>query len=436
MSGVRTRPPHDRPARGKSGPERFLRELIGRRELDFEAVARAALAPRLARRDGRRFGRAWLRTLRLLRPLGAVSQGNRISVLCDGDEVFEAMWRAIGEARHSVFLDIYIFEPDRVGKRMLAELTSAAERGCEVVLMVDSFGSHRLSAADLAPLQAAGGKVHAFNPLFRARSRFSRLVRNHRKVLAVDGRIAFCGGMNIGEDYAGKQYGTGLFCDTQLVLVGPCARDLALLTAALAAETTGYRPALPPMDGDAHASDGSLVLILESDVARQREAIQKALRTTISRALERCYLSSPYFVPPRRLVRRLVHAARRGVDVRVLTAGRSDVPLVRLASQHLYGRLLRGGVRIYEMTQRTLHSKAVTIDGVFATVGSFNLDHWSHRRNLEVNVGVLDRATAVELEKSFQTNLEGSFEVQLATWERRSPLERFVHWLAYQILRI
>ena len=110
MSGVRTRPPHDRPARGKSGPERFLREIIGRRTLDFEAAARAALAPRLARREGRRFGRAWLRTLRLLRPLGAVSQGNRIEVLCDGDHVFEAMWRAIGEARHSVFLDIYIFD--------------------------------------------------------------------------------------------------------------------------------------------------------------------------------------------------------------------------------------------------------------------------------------------------------------------------------------
>ncbi len=305
-----------------------------------------------------------------------------------------------------------------------------------MVLIYDAYGSHRLGAEELAGLAAAGGRALAINPLLGKRTAWSRLVRNHRKLLVVDGRLAFCGGMNVGEEYAGKRHGTGLFCDVQLELEGPAARDLARLVASLARELDGRAPAVP--EPDAPAEDGSLVQILESNLRRERRAIQKALRYTISRALERCYLTSPYFVPPGRLMRRLIHAARRGVDVRVLTAGRSDVPIVHLASQHLYGRLLRCGVRIFEMTERTLHAKTAAIDGVFATVGSFNLDHWSYRRNLEVNVGVLDRATAARLERQFLADTEwsGVREVTLETWARRTYGQRLLHWAAYQLLRI
>jgi cardiolipin synthase len=259
-------------------------------------------------------------------------------------------------------------------------------------------------------------------------------MRNHKKIIVVDDRVAYCGGMNIADDYAGLRLGTGLFRDTQLRVRGPGVRDLAALVLRsmrdVAGEAPGIGAAPEPL------ADGSFAQVLASDVRRDVRAIQKALRYTVLRAGERCYLSSPYFVPQARLMRALRKAARRGVDVRVLTAGRSDVPLVTLASRHLYGRLIRAGVRIWEMQGQTLHAKTVSIDGVYGGVGSFNLDRWSARRNLEVGVGFLDRPVAGELERSFLADLEGSEEVGLERWSRRGALARFVSWLAYWIVRL
>ena len=399
----------------------------------IEVAIRHVFAPHLASPRGARFAGAWRKTLRLLRPLGAVSQGNTVRVLTDGDEVFEAMWAAITGAAHSVLLTTYILEPDRVGERTLLELERAAQRGCRVLLVLDAFGSHRISDARLDGLRRAGATVHSFNPIVRWSTPFSRLVRNHRKILVVDQVLAFCGGLNMAEEYAGPVHGTGLFRDTCLALKGPCARDLAAL---VEGDGSAERARAPAAVGEEAEPSGSLVQILESHVRRHRRAIRKAMRLTLGRALERCYLSSPYFVPPKRLMRALQHAARRGVDVRVLTAGRSDVPLVHLASQHLYGRLLRVGVRIFELERRVLHAKTVTVDGVYASVGSFNLDYWSDRRNLEVSVTVLDRGAAATLEEQFRRDLEGAQEVLLAQWARRSWPQRVVCWLAYQILRI
>lgn len=396
-----------------------------------ETSIRRALAGDLGPRRGARFRGAWQKTLRLLRPLGAVSHATRVRVLTDGDEAFEAMWRAIDGARESVALATYIFEPDRVGDATLAALLRAARRGCRVLLVVDSYGSHRLDEARVAPLLAAGARVVRFNPIVRWSATLSRLVRNHRKILALDGRLAFVGGMNIAEEYAGARHGNAYFRDTQVELEGPCAQALARLIDDVAGEENRSLARVPEPPVGA-----SLVLVHESHARRARRSIQRALRMTLARALERVTLTSPYFVPPARLVRALLHARRRGVEVRILTAGRSDVPLVRLASQHLYGRLLRRGIRIFELEQRTLHAKIATIDGVYATVGSFNLDYWSDRRNLEVAVGLLDPAATAELERQFELDLTGAREVTLSTWERRTLLERLLGFGAYQLLRI
>jgi len=394
-----------------------------------EAIERV-FAPHLTTPAGHRFAAAWRKTLRLLRPLGAVSQGNRVRVWIDGDAVFEAMWEAIAGARTSVHLTTYILEPDRVGERTLGALEEAAARGCRVLLVLDAFGSHRVTEARLARLRSLGAEVVFFNPIVRWRAPGSRLVRNHRKILVVDGRRAFCGGMNVAEEYAGGRHGTGLFRDTQLEIEGPCARDLELLCELEPLESARER------GGPGADAEGSLVQILESSVRRHRRAIQKAMRVTLGRALERCYLTSPYFVPPARLLRALKHAARRGVDVRVLTAGRSDVPLVRLASQHLHGGLLRAGVRIYELQTRVLHAKTVTVDGVYASVGSFNLDYWSDRRNLEVSVSILGSEAAGELERQFQADLADAREVRLESWQRRSWWRRLAAWFGYVAMRL
>ncbi len=420
--------------RARSGtPPGPLRKLLAPRG-DIPAAVRRVFAPHLETLEGSRFWSAWRRTLRLLRPLGRVSQENRIEVFIDGDAAFEAMFAALEGACREVLVNTYILEPDRIGLRLRELLVAAAERGVEVLLVYDAFGSGRLGERYLGPLQRAGVRLLAYNPLLRIHSPISRLQRNHQKILVVDGEIGFCGGMNMTEEYAGPRLGTGVFRDTHLELRGPCVADLAEIVLSLVEEVGGDPPARPP--ASAGFADGALVQVLESNVTRERRAIQKALRYTVMRAVRRCYLTSPYFVPPKRLLRDLSRAAQRGVDVRILTAGVSDVPLVRMASRHLYGRLLKRGVRIYELGDRTLHAKTVAIDGIYASVGSFNLDTWSYRRNLEVNVSVLSENVAGRIEAEMLKDLERSHEVSLGAWGRRTWFTRLRDWLAYLLMRI
>jgi cardiolipin synthase len=426
--------PRTSPAAGEEAARRPGLLGFGPPRDSLEEAVRRAFAPHVGERSARdrSLFDAWRATMRLLRPLGAVSFGNEVEVVTDGDALFESMWEAIDGATRSVTMSTYTLEPDRVGQRTLRALADASARGCTVTFVYDAIGSFRLGEDDVRPLRETGARVVAYNPLLRWRRR-SRLVRNHQKILVVDRELGFCGGMNVAEEYAGERHGTGLFRDTHLVLRGPCVADLAEL--ALGVVGGEEERVARPRQAVAWVA-GTLVQILESNVRRQRRAIQRALKMTVRRAQERCYLTTPYFVPSGRLMGRLKRAARRGVDVRILTAGRSDVPIVRLASQHLYGRLLRAGVRIYELQSGTLHAKTAAIDGLYASVGSFNLDHWSDRRNLEVNVSFLDAAMAGEIEDAFEHDLEGAREMHLGHWERRSPLQRALHWAAYQLMRI
>ncbi len=406
--------------------------------VSVEEAARRVFAPQLAEQGGaaRRLWDGWRGALRELFPLGSVSTGNRIRVFDDGDQAFEAIWGALDAARVRILATTYLLEPDRVGTRTLTALLRAARRGVDVTLVYDSFGSHHLESEHLAPLRDAGATVIAYNPMLRWRSRMSRLVRNHQKIVVVDDRVGFAGGLNVSEEYAGPRHGVARFRDTHLEVVGPAARHLGLLVVHAARDEEQQDPAPAPADERPEEVGGSLVQILESNVRRQRRAIQRALRRTLRCAVERCYLTSPYFVPPGRLKKELVRAATRGVDVRVLTAGLSDHPSVRMAGRHLYGRLLRAGVRVFELQDQMLHAKTAAIDGVYTSVGSFNLDHWSDRRNLEVTVAVLDRDVTAELEAHFERDLLAAKEVTLEEWGRRGPLRRALDWLAYQVLRL
>jgi cardiolipin synthase len=433
---------------GPADPQRLPRaeeptaqQLLDQR--DFEAAVQEALGR--AGTTGMRarlllpLQRRWARTMRQLRPLGGCATGNRLQLYESGDEVWREMWRAIRGARERVWLETYILEPDKIGVRTLAELANAAGRGCEVVLLYDALGSLRVNDALLAPLRAAGGSAHAYNPLRLWHRRGPILRRNHRKLLIVDRGLAYCGGLNIGADYAGPELGTSRFRDSQLRIEGGAADELARLYAATLAEIGAPTPrtaAAPPV-ARCSPEPGSLVQVLESNQLRKRMAIQRTLRATMKRSAMRCWVTSPYFVPPPRLRQAIGKAAARGVDVRVLTAGPSDVPLVSLASQHVYAWLLRRGVRIFEYgtdQRRLLHAKSITIDGVYSMVGSFNFDFWSWGRNLEVNVGVLDPALARELESQFERDLLRAREVRLEDLERRSHWQRFVHALAFRIL--
>ena len=379
-----------------------------------------------------RVRRAWLRTAARLLPLGGTSHGNQLTLFVTGDDAFAAMLAAIGHAGEVVWLETYSFEPDPLGKLVLAALTAAAARGVRVVLLVDAVGSGNLDDGDLAPLRAAGGRAERFNVPWHLD--LSPLVRDHRKILLVDHILAFCGGMNMTAEYAGPELGTNRFRDTHMLLEGPGVADLAQLFVGSFQMATGERltagPRPTPM------SRGVQVQVLGTNHRGGKRHIQRALFHTVGRAVKTCALTSPYFVPPPRLLRQLVAAARRGVTVRVLTAGLSDVPAARVAAEHIYGSLLRAGVQIFEMNARTLHAKTSTIDGVYCSVGSFNLDRWSYGRNLEVTVACMDSDVAAALQRCFENDLQSAREVKLAEWETRSLWRRVLGYFAFQLMRV
>lgn len=399
-----------------------------------------ALDPR--RTPGRRVRdrvlRAWRRTWTRMVRLGGISDGNQVDVYFDGDEAFDAMFEAIDVAKRRVWQETYIWEDDRVGQGFKDRLIAAAQRGCEVVLLYDQWGSSELPEGYFADVQAAGARVVAFNPISRlfARDRqTSLLIRDHRKILLVDDEVGFVGGLNVSEDYAGERLGRSVFRDTHARLQGPAVRHLGEIF--LDGLRMGSRKAWEPEVRSPEATpDGALVQVLRSNVLTRRLHIQRAIRHAVRRSVERCWLTTPYFVPPKRLMRQLMRAAQRGVDVRVLTAGKSDVPAVTMASQYLYTRLLKAGVKVYEMHTRTLHAKTAVVDGVYSTVGSFNLDYWSYRRNLEVNVALVDAELAGQMEARFEEDLSSSHPVKLEDVALRSLWQRFLSWLAYQAARL
>lgn len=384
-------------------------------------------------REPGRFEQHWERIITRLLMFGGASTGNSVNVYCNGDHLLEDLWQAIESAQRQIWFEMYTFEPDRVGTRTLDLLTSAAKRGCEVVLICDAVGSSNLTEQFLRPLRAAGAQIEIFNPLWRFRRRGPFLRRDHRKIIVIDGQTGFCGGMNISEEYAGHKHGNGRFQDCHVQLQGPCMRDLAAVFAATWRAITGKRHALPERPPPAGQT---FLQVQASSGWKGRRSIQRALRLTTRKAVKQCYVTTPYFVPPPRLIRALNRAARRGVDVRVLTAGDCDVPIVALAARHIYGSLLKHGVRIYELFDVTLHAKTITIDGLYSTVGSFNLDTWSDKRNLEVNIAMVDAPVAGELEEQFRSNIAKATEITLDSWAKRPWWKRLLHWSAYQLLRL
>lgn len=401
--------------------------------LRFEKLFKRGANWRLRDQHWRKIANNWERAFTRLRHLGGSSHGNRVDIFNQGDDAFLAICEAIDNAKHLVCFEMYIFEPDRIGTMIRDSLCNAAKRGCQVILLYDHFGSAYLSSSFLAPLIQAGGRALAFNPIWPWRKIGPFHYRDHRKIIIVDNETAFCGGLNVSEDYAGKKLGRNRFRDTLLQIRGPAVSDLAQAFAGSLKETTGEKFALPPL---AKAfSDGVFCQVLGSNTRRSLLAIQRSMEISLLRATKHCYFTTPYFLPYAPLKNELLHAAKRGIDIRIITAGLSDLPLMRQASQHIYGIFLEAGIRIYEMYSHTMHAKTATIDGLYSWVGSYNLDHWSARRNLELNVSVFDSTTAHTLEKQFNGDLSGCREVTMTGWKKRPWYMKVIQWCSYQLMR-
>lgn len=354
------------------------------------------------------------------------SGGNRVELLLDNEAAFRSKAVAVRGAERSVWAEYYIVEDDATGRAFLADLAGRARAGCDVRLLYDAVGSSGIPGEALSELRAAGGKAEAFLPVNPLRRRWSAHLRNHRKLLVVDERIGFTGGMNVGDEYARGRSGSGgrdrPWHDAHLRVEGPAVFHLATIFAEDWTFAAGGRlvPTSVPMP---HAG-GSVVAVVPSGPDQTANANAHTYFAAVSGALERCWLTTPYFVPDEPTVRALCNAAYRGIDVRVLVPAESDVPLAQAAGRFFYGPLLRAGVRIFEYEPAVLHAKTVVVDGAWSLVGSANLDFRSFTLNFELGAVVFDRAFAALLEGRFVRDLAESREATLADVERRGFADR------------
>lgn len=369
--------------------------------------------------------------------------GNKATLLFDGPQTMAAMRAAIAAARDSINLETYIFDEDELGLQFAELLMEKQRQGVTVNIMYDSVGTLAVPAAFFERMREAGIHLLAFNPVGSAAWKLNQ--RDHRKLLIVDGRIAFTGGINISASYTrgslfrsrpaarepaqSAQSPQPGWRDTHVMIEGPAVAACQWLfvrqwVAQDAAELplAEYFPP-PQVAGD------KLLRVLGSDPGDKFE-IYRAYSLALQAARRSIHLTSAYFVPDQQTVAALTAAARRGVDVRLVLPGVSDNGIVFQAGHAFYDELLDSGVRIFHLKRAVLHAKTAVIDGNWSTVGSANIDRRSFLHNSELNVIVLGSAFGAEMETAFAEDLRGSTELSLQQWRQRPLLDRLKEWAA------
>lgn len=373
---------------------------------------------------------SWGQLSRLAQRMDAfpVTQGNRVQLFHEGQPAYQAMLEAIEAARHHVHLLTFILQPDAQGQRFLEALTKKARQGIQVRLLFDAMGSYRLHRHRelLRPLQAAGGEALSFLPVNPLRRRLQVNLRNHRKILVVDGRVAFTGGLNVGQEYLGVNPRFGFWRDTHLRLEGPAVSGLQYVfledwdfAAGQQHQGAEFYPQ-PASPGDVP------VQIIHSGPDQGRKSIREIYFAAILSARRRLWLATPYFVPDTGILDALRLAGFRGVDVRLLCQYHPDKWIPFFAGRYYWEDMLAAGVRIYQYTRGMMHSKLVMVDDEWASVGTANLDNRSLHLNFEVDCLFYSPSVVEELERAFLQDLSDSIQLRQKVFCRRPFAGRLV----------
>jgi len=369
---------------------------------------------------------------------GAWKDGNRVRLLENGEEYFPRVFETMAGARNELLVETFILFDDAVGRQLQQVLIDAARRGLRVELTVDGYGSHDLPGDFVNALTAAGVRVHVFDPrprLFGFRVNIFR--RMHRKIVVVDGRVAFVGGLNFSHDHL-RDHGPAAKQDYAVEVEGPLVADIRELAEGAVAPPTHWwrRRQVGTAVATRQDAGNAVALFVARDNQHRRDEIESHYREAIRAARREVIIANAYFFPGYRLLRELRNAARRGVDVRLVLQGNPDMPWVRWVALTLYDYLLQAGVRIYEFCERPLHAKVATIDGHWATVGSSNLDPLSLSLNLEANVVVRDRAFAGSLrERLVALMARHCVVIGPEQAPPRTPWRRLLTFLAFHATR-
>ncbi len=341
--------------------------------------------------------------------------GNRFRLLVDGEQFYSVMLESIHRAHHVVAINLYLFISGRCAERWIDALTGAARRGVRVYLLLDDFGTLGLSSKDRRRLDESGVHIAMYNRL-RLGKGFGNFLRDHRKLVWIDGRIAFTGGFGITDEFDPQVRGDAAWHELAIEISGKCVQDWGDAFARDWLRRTGHALQLPQCDLPPGSAElGHVSVNLPGRIRESRRALIRQIR----RARRRVWISTAYFVPPRRLRSALAAAARRGVDVRLLVPGPViDHEFVRHLGSRSYETLLRNGARIFEYQPRFLHAKAALCDN-WVSVGSSNFDHWTLRWTLDANQEVRSRRLTAQLAAVLKEDFSKSTEVTYAAWRAR-----------------
>ena len=373
---------------------------------------------------------AFLRSVELLTKT-ELHDRHYVEPILNGDGTYPRLWQDMRAARNSLVLQFYYCKPGAVADSLKRNVIEAARRGVRVYALFDAFGSQSLGDAYMDSLSAAGVRVAKFRPL-KWYALHKAQNRSHVRIVIVDGLVAHTGGFGIADVWLGNGLRKDEWRDTNVRFSGPAVRQMQAAFATAWAEATGelltgWQQA-PPSRAD---STGAIAGLLFAEPTLGTTPAERFLVLTISGARKTLYISNSYFVPDEDLRAMLRAAVRRGVDVRVLTAGNhTDVSMVRTAGRHYYEELLRGGVRIYEYGPTMLHAKTIVADDVWSTIGTMNFDNRSLAFNDESNLIVHDSAVAGVLRRQFETDLTLSKEILLPAFEKRGWWSRLLERLA------
>lgn len=346
------------------------------------------------------------------------TSGNSTELLVDGEQTYEAILAAIAQAQDYILFQFYIIHDDDSGRRFLRALTEKAQQGVQVYVLYDGIGSSRLTRRYLNELSNSGVQAAKFRSTKGRGNPFQINFRNHRKIVVVDGAIAFIGGFNIGDEYVGKDPKFGKWRDTHLSLRGPSVECLQISFLKDWYWATGKIPETR-WDVQPDHQSNEAVLILPSGPSDTLQTCTLFFNSLFCLAQSRIWIATPYFVPDEPTLAALKMAALRGVDVRILLPDRPDHLIVYLCSFAYYAELREMGIKLYRYKTGFMHQKALLVDDILAGVGTVNLDNRSFHLNFEVMAYMANGKGLQTVEQMLQTDLEQSYEVDLYSFERR-----------------
>ncbi|HWB25559.1 MAG TPA: phospholipase D-like domain-containing protein [Chitinophagaceae bacterium] len=380
-----------------------------------------------------------MRAVKQKKPSSNYTSHNKIQLVRAGSDYFSLLLKIINHARHALYLQVYILDYDATGKQVANALLEAAKRGVEVYLMVDAYASHTLPRHFVRELKTGGVHFRFFQPFFKSKY-FYIGRRMHHKLIVADAEYCMVGGINIGNRYNDMPGQPG-WLDFALYIHGQIAREVCLLARQMWEGIAVKKNAAVCAANEVHFTHGAeehtLVRLRRNDWVRSKSDISKTYREMFSTATSHITILCSYFMPGNMMKKNILRAVKRGVKVKVIMAGRSDVALAKNAERFMYDWLLRNRVEIYEYEQNILHGKLAVCDGRWMTIGSYNINNISAYASVELNLDVQNPPFAEYTERVL-TNIINTGCVRITrgyVGKKRSVIKQFINWCSYEIIR-